>query len=526
MARPAVLLLMLLSITVHAHADDGDVDVTFGNGGRVTTDFVYSDYASTLAIQPDGKIIAAGQAFAWPKGGTQDFALARYNVDGSLDTAFGILGKITSDVLDSVDGVSKVWVQDDGKILSAGTTSVGSSRWALTRYNSDGSLDQTFGISGKIICEPLTELSLFIPITVAIQRDGQIITAGIASYRENDRGEFGLARYKPDCSFDETFGTSGKVTTDFSPEVDSPTALAIQSDGKIVVAGSVGPAPEFVVARYNNDGSLDTTFGTSGLAEGFSEPSGAYSLAILADGKIVAAGWAGEDLALARYNRDGSLDITWGSTGTVIIDLFGLSEIGRVLTVQSDGKIVISGIVGPSGTPPQGGWDSFVARFTRTGELDKTFGVEGSVRLPAILGSAMVIQPDGNIVIAGQSFRTAPLGQFPPSDFALLRLMNSDIPQTVELRFDSNTIAIGRSWTATVSGSKLNEQTYFDIRFIAPNSNTEQTALNWQRGTSAAHSLPIGTALGAWEVTGIRPHQDVSDHSAEFLVVAATLSVN
>jgi hypothetical protein len=104
--------------------------------------------------------------------------------------------------------------------------------------------------------------------------------------------------------------------------------------------------------------------------------------------------------------------------------------------------------------------------------------------------------------------------------------MNSDIPQTVELRFDSNTIAIGRSWTATVSGSKLNEQTYFDIRFIAPNSNTEQTALNWQRGTSAAHSLPIGTALGAWEVTGIRPHQDVSDHSAEFLVVAATLSVN
>jgi hypothetical protein len=130
------------------------------------------------------------------------------------------------------------------------------------------------------------------------------------------------------------------------------------------------------------------------------------------------------------------------------------------------------------------------------------------------------IQNDGAIIVAGATSESV---WSSPRDFVLFRFLNSDVPRTIEVRLDPENFVNDRSWRAAFSGSNLNEGTYFDIRFLPPNSNTEQVALNWQRGISASHTLPIGMAIGTWKITGVRPHQDPTDYAGEFVLGAATL---
>jgi uncharacterized delta-60 repeat protein len=543
MARPVLFLISLLGIALLAYADDGDLDRNFGNGGQVTTDVSWRDgtFASTLALQPDGKIILAGtfQPAGWGTSSTipNDICLVRYNTDGSLDTSFGSSGIVITRLTEGFEDVSSVWLQPDGKIVAAGRMYTGkvypgqTSQVVLFRYNTDGSLDQSFGPSGKIIFEsfyePPTDDVGYEPGGLVVQSDGKVVTAGVASFSEayGTTGVVSLERYNIDGSLDQTFGASGKVTNDFSPAADWPTSLAIQPDGKIVASVTIRAmtyGADFGVARYNMNGSLDSSFGVSGVVS--IDLSGSYDWAlgveILPDGKILVCGRAGSDLALVRYNHDGSLDTTFGTSGIVISDLLGMNESARSITLQSDGKILVLGTATP-GAPSYLVEPSFVARYTRTGELDRTFGTDGLIRIPSEV-SAMRIQNDGNIVVAGVTLE--PWSS--PRDFVLFRLLNSDVPRTIEVRFDPESLANGRSWTATFSGSNLNDETYFDVRFVPPNSSTEQVAFNWQRGVSVSHTLPIGTPIGTWKVTGVRPHQDATDHSGEFVLTAATLTVN
>jgi uncharacterized delta-60 repeat protein len=454
-----------------------------------------------------------------------------------LDTGFGRSGIVLTNVTN--EGYEEVWkvsVQPDGKIVVAARIYTARTHHVvLIRYNEDGFLDQSFGIAGKLIFETFYDRAsgdlAFLPGGLVVQNDGKLVAAGVASYSEDPfadqtTGVLSLTRYKVDGSYDETFGSSGKVTSDLSPDADWPGGLAIQSDGKIVVTVTTRAmtfGADFGVARYNKDGSLDTSFGVSGIVT--IDLSGtadwAAGLEILPNGKILALGSAGTHFALVRYNHDGSMDATFGISGIVISDLLG-SNSTRSIALQSDGKILVLGTA-TTGAPLWLNESSFVARYTDSGELDMTFGTDGFTRLPSSVSAKMRIQNDGNIVVGGGTLQSF---WYSPRDFVVFRLLNSDIPKTIEFRIDSEDVAIGRSFTATISGSNLNDETYFDIRFIAPNSNIEQVALNWQRGISSSHPVVIGTAVGTWQVTGIRPHEEESDNTGEFVSVSAVLNVN
>ncbi|MER6352930.1 delta-60 repeat domain-containing protein, partial [Streptomyces sp. NPDC001634] len=309
-----------------ALAAPGDLDPTFGTGGKVLTDFGGTDFAT--AVQADGKIIAVGQSDG-ASAGDFDFALARYNTDGSLDPTFGTGGKVTTN-FGGGDGARAVAVQTDGKIVVAGFSNTGISNFAVARYNTDGSLDPTFNGTGAVTTDFGGE---DLALGVALQADGKIVAVGFTSVFGSD--DFALARYNTDGSLDSTFGTGGKVITDFGTGGnDIANGVVVQTDGKIVAAGSSDTAGtnDFGLARYNTNGSLDNTFGTGGLVTtdfgGISDQ--AFGVALQTDGKIVAAGFSNasnaNDFALARYNTNGSLDSTFGTGGKVLTDFGGIDE--------------------------------------------------------------------------------------------------------------------------------------------------------------------------------------------------------
>src|SRR6266508_2775550 len=286
----------------------GQLDPTFGSSGKILTPIGSGgDGATSVAIQSDGKIVAAGYS---GNGSNGDFALARYNPNGSLDSSFGSGGKVTTPMGSANDDVNSVAIQSDGKIVVAGYSRNGpNDDFALARYNPDGSLDSSFGSGGKVTT-PIGS-SHEGAYSVAIQSDGKIVAAG---YSVNGiHVIFALARYNPDGSLDSSFGSGGKVTTPIGVSSDDRAwSVAIQSDGKIIAAGStaIPSGADFAVARYNLDGSLDASFGSGGkvITPIGSAFDGANSVAIQSDGKVVAAGYgyngSNYDFALARYLGD------------------------------------------------------------------------------------------------------------------------------------------------------------------------------------------------------------------------------
>ncbi len=400
-----LVVCAMFAAATGALAAPGDLDPTFGAGGIVTTDITGSnddDSATAVAIQADGKIVVAGYA---ESGATNDFALARYNTDGTLDTLFGAGGFITTDFWSDDDGASAVAIQADGKIVAAGWTYNGLSyAFAVARYNTNGTLDVSFGGDGRATDDFAIDDDS--ASAVAIQADGKIVVAGSAF--TGATYDFALARYNTNGTLDTSFGPGGHVTTDFAGEDDYVYGIAIQADGKIVAVGLGGTGLfDFVLARYNANGTLDPSFGTGGLVtEDFAPGFGrAHAVAIQGDGRIVVAGAAGGGISftLGRYNANGTIDTTFGTAGTGIVTTdFGsdLSESAEAVVLQADGKIVAAG----------GGVNLFsdnsflVARYNANGSLDASFGTGGMVSTgPNGLGHDVALQADGNIVAAGFS---------------------------------------------------------------------------------------------------------------------------
>ena len=199
-------------------------DTSFSSDGKVTTDlgFIAIDIGRSVALQSNGKIIVAGDS-------NGDFALVRYNTDGSLDTSFSTDGKVTTGFgLLTIDIGYSLAIQADGKILVAGTDGTD---FALARYNSDGSLDTSFSSDGKVTTD-LGFIAVDIGYSIAVQADGKIVVAGVSN------GDFALVRYNSDGSLDTSFSSDGKVTTDFGLlTIDTIYSLVVQADGKILVAG-------------------------------------------------------------------------------------------------------------------------------------------------------------------------------------------------------------------------------------------------------------------------------------------------
>ena len=436
---------------------DGSLDTTFSDDGKTTTDFGGRDEASSLAVQPDGKIIVAGAAEGEVSGYiSDDFAVARYNTDGSLDTTFDSDGKTTTNfrVTSSNeaynDGAYSVAVQPDGKIIVAGYSSDADMLdvdFALARYNTDGSLDTTFDSDGKTT----TNFGGRDRATsVAVQSDGKIIAVGFfKSDSEETEDAFAIARYNTDGSLDTTFDSDGKTTTNFGDNSsDYATSVALQQDGKIIVAGKTNPfqTVDFALARYNANGSLDTTFDSDGKATtNFGVYVEANSVALQPDGKIIVAGHTNahptSDFLLARYNANGSLDTTFDSDGKTTTNLGGDDRVGSV-ALQPDGKIIVAG-----GSDALGTVDFAVARYNANGSLDTSF--DGDGKISTSFGSgwdlafSVAVQSDGRIVAGGASRSSA--------DFAVVRYHAA--PLTVSLATASAT-STSANLTFTVNGTK------------------------------------------------------------------------
>lgn len=378
----------------------GDLDTTFGTNGKVTTSIGNSkSEALAVVLQPDGRFVAAGYSF---NGSNNDFALVRYNSNGSLDTTFGTGGKVTTDI-NGADNVSLATaIQSDGKLVAAGSSFNGvNDDFALVRYNSNGTLDSTFGIGGVVATDfdgTFEDID-----AVAIQPDGKIVAAG---YRlVGSFFDFALARYNSNGTLDTTFGTGGKLTTSFTNLDDLARAISLQTDGKIVVVGEANA--DFAAARYNTDGSLDTSFDGDGkVTTSINLFDSAYDVALQSDGKIVAAGETGDgnnsDFAVIRYNSNGSLDTTFDSDGIVTTPIIGGDEFASSVVIQSNGKIVAGGF------SYNGNNDDFaLVRYNSNGSLDTTFASGGKITTDFGFTydyiSALTIQSSNRIIAVGSS---------------------------------------------------------------------------------------------------------------------------
>lgn len=423
-----LVLVAILATTVMVSAADSDLDPSFDGDGIVTTSHGEFEQINDIVIQPDGKIVAAGHSGIFHDSIQEPLSMmvARYNADGSLDATFGSGGIVTTDI----GTYAKAWavaIQADGKIVIGGRSgTLFQPDFTLVRYNPNGSLDTSFGTGGIVI----TSFGAFAQIEdVAIQPDNKIVVTGDAP-GAGSLSMFTVARYNTDGSLDATFdgdGVSQAVPAGFSVSPGLvPQAIALQADQKIAIAGfCLDSSLKFCVSRYNSNGSLDNTFDSDGLVmTDFDSSSGGFAndLSIQADGRIVAAGQSfspsGVIPALARYNPDGSLDTSFDSDGRVTMPNSVQFE-SAALALQSNGKMVIVGrgflFFGSVIT---------VARFNSDGSIDQTFGSGGivttSVGTEQSAATAVATQTDGRIVAGG--YGNFDIGaEATLSDFALVR---------------------------------------------------------------------------------------------------------
>jgi uncharacterized delta-60 repeat protein len=415
------------------YAKNGDLDTAFGNGGKIITDFAGgSDYGRSLVIQADGKILIAGVS-------DSHAAMARYNADGTPDQTFGTGGKAVTTLINTGEGITDIVLQPDGKILAAAFPSQGQG-FILARFNANGSLDLTFGTGGFTMVafgDQIAEAN-----AVVLQPDGKIIVAGNSGAGfASELNDFAIARFNADGSVDQNFGSGGKLKTHFNGQYNTGTRAAaaiLQADGKLIVVGSYkneGTYREMALARYNPNGTLDNTFGAGGmLSTSFNANAHGNAVQLQTDGKIVVAGYVetgrhNNDMALTRYDTSGALDTTFGNGGKVVKDLFGTSDdIAYALSIQRDGKLVA---VGRTGEYPQ--FRVGVARFNANGDLDAAFGNAGKVLTDFGLFSSQsytsAIQGDGKIVVGGYGTSTN-------ADFILARYLA--VPNAKQFDFDGD----------------------------------------------------------------------------------------
>ena len=298
----------------------GNLDPSFGGGGVVKTRFTdFRDSAEAVAIQSDGKIVAGGYSSRVDSGGL-DFALARYNIDGSLDVLFGNGGKVITVVSPSAsqaDQITSIEIQPDGKIVAGGRGLLGAT---VVRYNANGTLDQFFGNNGIATAFPSVYIN-----SMAMQSDGKFVLAGFMIVGNNDIA-FAVVRFNANGTVDTAFGNNGLATTNFSAFEDNAKSVKIALDGKIVAAGisykfDNSTDRTIAVARYNSDGSPDVTFGSGGNVRIDANPNyrfnEARSLAIQADNKILVGGPM-SGAGILRLNTNGSRDTSFGVNSLTI----------------------------------------------------------------------------------------------------------------------------------------------------------------------------------------------------------------
>jgi uncharacterized delta-60 repeat protein len=421
-AQVASALLAALSQSV-AFAAPGDLDTNFGSGNGKVIFAIGSadDNAQAMALQSDGKIVVVGSCGTTT---ARDFCVARFDPSGALDNTFSGDGKVITQVGAGNSDAYAVAIQTDGKIVVAGQCgNVLSRDFCLVRYNPNGTVNGNFGVNGQVVTPVGSGDDAL--AGVAIQGDGKIVAAGTCALAGDDA--FCAVRYNTDGSLDNSFSTNGKVLTSITTAGDVARAVAIQPDGKIVIVGYCGDSSvsvDFCALRYLSTGELDDSFDFDGRVTAaigtFLDV--ANSIALQADGKMILAGAttpSGGDTAIGvlRHNPFGSLDTSFSGNGTLAFSIGVGQDSAQGVAIQADGKIVLAGKC------ENGSDDDFcVARRNSDGSPDNTFSINGSVITPISASdddrpAAVAIDADGNIVVAGSC------GTSPNRNFCLARYL-------------------------------------------------------------------------------------------------------
>ncbi|MCG3166637.1 MAG: hypothetical protein POELPBGB_02417 [Bacteroidia bacterium] len=387
--------------TANCFAQPGSLDSDFNGDGKKTDFFdTDTDDGTSIVVQPDGKILVAGYSYIQ---GDHDFVIIRYTSDGNYDNTFSGDG-MTSVNFGSLynDFCMDMVLQSDGKIILAGHYYInsGNSDICMVRLNNDGSIDDTFGNSGKVFFDPGTANDYLRAVTLS--PSGKLVITGDAW------GDTFIAQFNADGSVDNTFGTSGLIVTQVANVSTYALEITCQPDGKILIAGYYAPDVtdiDFMLFRYNSDGTPDNTFSNDGMVN--TDIAGgherAYCLYLHDDGKISVAGISGNKSALVRYNANGTLDVSLNGSGKT--ELAGTDNYTvNNIEFQADGKYILGG----NYHDPNVNFHSSFAlmRLNYDGSFDNTFGTNG-ITTTTFDGnvnnelSDITIQPDLRIVATG-----------------------------------------------------------------------------------------------------------------------------
>ncbi|HEX8269606.1 MAG TPA: T9SS type A sorting domain-containing protein [Flavobacterium sp.] len=431
------LLLLVILFTLNAFSQSGEIDSSFGIDGKVTTGFgSNTNVARCVAFQPDGKFIVGGDYVS--SRGDNDFALARYNNDGTLDTTFGVGGKVATNFLEInhvTNSILSLHVLPNGKIMAFGSASVAfTPEIAVVRYNQNGTVDTTFGNNGKLI-SLLTPMDYY-GTKLVFQTDGKFVIAGTKFYNSDPSYYIGMERYTEDGALDMTYGTNGQTVTSYGTGKSYPSTMLMQADGKMVVAGRYiqNNIPIFAVMRFTVNGTLDTSFSGDGKVTttfGAGASGEGMHVSVNENGKIILVGnvinQTSRNIGVVQYNADGSLDTTFDGDGKALtpFDLEGDYSLVNSMTRQPDGKfLVVCDVSNYMLTTT----DFVIRRYNSDTSADTGFGTDGEVATTFDTGlneaQSAAIAPDGKIVVVG---RSVPL-LYGHVDFAVTRYSSNGAP--------------------------------------------------------------------------------------------------
>jgi uncharacterized delta-60 repeat protein len=403
----------LASLSLSSFSQTGTLDLSFGNQGKVVTNLGIDEFGRCTAVQADGKILVAGSITT--TGAAGDFLIMRYKSDGTIDSTFGKKGRKRFDFRNGNDFATAIAVLADGSILLAGTTAnpldASEADFAVVKLNSDGTLDNNFGPNGRLIIDfqgRKDEGS-----GLAVTSDGKILVAGTTSNIDGSESAFAVAQYNSDGTLNTSFGNSGKDIIGFGINFATCNAIVIQSDNQIVLGGTLANASNqsnFALARISQGGILDNSFGGTGrVSVDLYNKNDLLNSIVLQGTKIIAAGITFNDNAntdadfgLTRINSDGTVDNTFGVQGKVKTDYNNsynaISQIGML----ANGEVVVSGSVNNSTD-----FGFIIAGYSADGILDNSFGTNGFTETYFTNASAapygMAIQTDDKIVVAGHA---------------------------------------------------------------------------------------------------------------------------
>ena len=417
--------------TTTAYATDGILDTTFGTGGKVTSSVTGSsvDVGNAMAIASDGSIFVAGST-----GTSLDFVIAKYTSSGQLDTSFGTTGFSVVDIGSAYDSASSITVLPSNSILIGGTTGSGSSEnFALIKLLSNGTLDTSFGTSGKVTTN-FTGNNRDSSQGMAISRNGEIYLSGLVSTA--GAIDFGVAKYTALGALDQTFSGDGLLTIDVPnsngvSDTDDAHAIALHPDGSIILGGYYDGTPVVsTLVKISASGVLDSTFDQDGKVStdffsGYSEQINAIAVSLSGDIYVAGDGYnpdgSNTNFFVGKYTSTGALDLTFSSDGKAYADFFGGTDVATSVAVLADGTVLAGGTITATDTRNDFG----LVKFTAAGLVDTSFGTNGKVTTSFSIGhdvaTAMGITLSGSIILGGYSGYSAGIS----GDFAVVKYSGS-----------------------------------------------------------------------------------------------------